>query len=156
MIAATLGALTLAAMAWYPAMPLFWAIAAQGVVGFAVGSIFPICTVSIQNAVPFTQVGTATGIMNFFRSLGSALVVAVMGAIILAGLGAAPERGVSLLAAEIEALGVDVALLFRWVFAGSAAIIAGGIACLAVMHELPLRGPTTPPITPEPPGPQGR
>ena len=40
-----------------------------------------------------TRSGIAMGAMNFFRSLGSALVVAVMGAIILAWLGAVPERG---------------------------------------------------------------
>ena len=31
--------------------------------------------------------------MNFFRALASALVVAIMGAILLAGLGVTPERG---------------------------------------------------------------
>jgi ethanolamine utilization microcompartment shell protein EutS len=112
--------------------------------------------VSIQNAVPAAQVGTATGIMNFFRSLGSALVVAVLGAIILIGLGATPGRGVSLLAADIEALGVDVALVFRWVFAAAAGVLGFAIVCLALMEERPLRGPPTPapPLVPEP-GPKG-
>jgi EmrB/QacA subfamily drug resistance transporter len=156
MISAAFGAAALAAMAWHPAMPLAWAIALQAVVGYAVGSIFPVCTVSIQNAVPAAQVGTATGIMNFFRSLGSALVVAVLGAIILIGLGATPGRGVSLLAADIEALGVDVALVFRWVFAAAAGVLGFAIVCLALMEERPLRGPPTPapPLVPEP-GPKG-
>ena len=33
------------------------------------------------------------GALNFFRSLASAFIVAVLGAILLAGLGVAPERG---------------------------------------------------------------
>lgn len=148
-----LGTLALAAMALHPAMPLWLAVTLPGVVGLAVGSVFPICTVSIQNAVHVSQVGTATGTMNFFRSLGSAVAVAAFGAIILAGLGIAPERGVSLLASSIETLGVDVALVFRWVFAASAAVLGLGLLCLLVMQERPLRGPVTgsPPIAPDPP-----
>jgi EmrB/QacA subfamily drug resistance transporter len=149
MISTSFGVLAMAAMAWEPAMSLGWAIVLQGVVGFAVGSIFPVGTVSIQNAVHPSQIGTATGIMNFFRSLGSALVVAVLGAIILAGLGAAPGRGVSLTAADIERLGVDLALVFRWVFAAAAVVLALGIVCLAIMEERPLRGPTPPQPRPE-------
>ena len=41
--------------------------------GFGVGTVFPVATVSIQNAVERHDVGTATGAMNFFRALASAL-----------------------------------------------------------------------------------
>ena len=40
-------------------------------IGFGVGTVYPVATVSIQNAVPMHQVGTATGAMNFFRALAS-------------------------------------------------------------------------------------
>ena len=83
----------MAALVLWPAMPLGWAIVATGLIGFGVGTVFPIATVSIQNAVARHEVGTATGAMNFFRALASALVVAIMGAILLAGLGVTPERG---------------------------------------------------------------
>ena len=56
------------------------------VVGTAIGLVYPVTTVSIQNAVPFYQVGIAMGALNFFRALASAFAVAVMGAILLAGL----------------------------------------------------------------------
>ena len=59
-------------------------------VGTAIGLVYPVTTVSIQNAVPHHQVGIAMGALNFFRSLASAFVVAVMGAILLAGLGVTP------------------------------------------------------------------
>src|SRR5262249_18365922 len=78
-----------------PAMPLYGVIIALTFIGFGAGTVYPVATVSIQNAVPAHQVGTATGTMNFFRALASTLAVAIMGAILLAALGAAPERGTS-------------------------------------------------------------
>jgi hypothetical protein len=74
-------------------MPLSAVIVLLSIVGTSTGTCFPICTVSIQNAVPNHQVGVAMGAMNFFRALTSALAVAAMGAIVLAGFGAAPQRG---------------------------------------------------------------
>src|SRR5262249_32611572 len=44
-----------------------------GLVGTGIGSLFPVTTVSVQNAVLPYQLGTATGAMNFFRSLGGAI-----------------------------------------------------------------------------------
>ena len=55
--------------------------------GLGLGTIFPVTTVAIQNAVEPHQLGTATASFNFFRSLGSAILVAVFGAIFLGGLG---------------------------------------------------------------------
>jgi len=66
-------------------LPLTCAITVLGVIGAAVGLVFPVTTVSIQNAVPRHQVGIAMGARNFFRSLASAFIVAVLGAILLAG-----------------------------------------------------------------------
>src|SRR5205085_706113 len=42
---------------------------ALGLAGLGIGSVFPVTTVSVQNAVPPYQLGTATGAMNFFRQL---------------------------------------------------------------------------------------
>ena len=70
--------------------------------------------------------------MNFFRALTSALAVAIMGAILLAGLGFAPERGgagVEVLAANAGANGLDVAGVFQWVFV--AALVFSVIALVA-------------------------
>jgi Major Facilitator Superfamily len=40
------------------------------VVGVGMGAVLPVTTMAIQNAVELHQLGTATGTMNFFRSLG--------------------------------------------------------------------------------------
>jgi EmrB/QacA subfamily drug resistance transporter len=55
-------------------------------ISVGLGSLLPITTVSVQNAVKSHQMGTATGTMNFFRSLGGALIVAGFGAILFAQL----------------------------------------------------------------------
>ena len=56
-----------------------------GVISLGLGTLLPVTTVCIQNAAPVHQPGTATASMNFFRSLGGALLVAAFGAILLAG-----------------------------------------------------------------------
>ena len=56
-------------------------------IGSGLGCVFPISTVCMQNAVARQQMGVATGAANFFRALMSALVVAVLGAIVLGRLG---------------------------------------------------------------------
>jgi len=145
-----------AALVWHPAMPLVGAVAAAGVIGFGVGSVFPIATVSIQNAVHRHEVGIATGAMNFFRALASTLVVAVMGAIVLAGFGVTPERGtgVEAVVQSAQTAALDVAQVFRHVFV--AALVVGILAFVAVLRleERPLRGSTAAPlpIAPDAPG----
>ena len=99
---------------------------------------------SIQNAVPHAQVGIAMGALNFFRSLVSAFVVAVMGAILLAGLGARPERGgASVVAMSMNASGFDVALVFRYVFLSALIFLALSLVFLLMMEERPLRSTTS-------------
>ena len=146
---------------WRPDLPLSWVIVVLSVVGTSVGLVFPVTTVSIQNAVPHHQVGIAMGALNFFRSLASAFVVAVLGAILLAGLGVAPVRGghaVSVVASVSAAggatsPGADVAFVFRWVFLTAWVFLAIGLAALVLMEERPLRTSTVP-AEPKPAPPQ--
>jgi EmrB/QacA subfamily drug resistance transporter len=155
-IGMTLTTLAVGTLVWWPAMPLVWAIFATGVIGLGVGSVFPVATVSIQNAVEQHDVGTATGVMNFFRALASALVVAIMGAILLAGLGFTPERGGVGLDLTAGSAGADsVAGVFRFVFAAALAVSIVGLVALVLMEERPLTSsakketpPTNSPPTP--------
>ena len=132
---------TMSLVIW-PAMPILGVVIALTVIGFGVGTVYPVATVSIQNAVPLHQVGTATGAMNFFRALASTLAVAVMGAILLAGLGAAPERGsgVELMIEIAGRAGVDMAAVFRWIFLAAAAFLVMALIAMLRMEERPLRG----------------
>ena len=141
-----LALVALAALMWRPDLPLLYVTLLLCVVGTAIGLVYPVTTVSIQNAVPHAQVGIAMGALNFFRSLASAFVVAAMGAILLAGLGATPERGsTSVVAISMSSAGVDVALVFRYVFLSALIFLALSLVFLLLMEERPLRGTTVEP-----------
>jgi hypothetical protein len=129
----------LAFLIWRPDLPLIYVIVIMAVVGTAIGLVYPVTTVSIQNAVPHYQVGIAMGALNFFRSLASAFAVAVMGAILLAGLGVTPQRGaaVSVVTSTMNASGSDVAYVFRWVFASAWIFLAIALVALLVMGGAP-------------------
>jgi MFS family permease len=136
-------------------MSLAYAIVLLGIVGTAIGLVYPITTVSIQNAVPHHQMGIAMGALNFFRSLGSAFIVAAMGAILLAGLGMTVSRsGRALSVVEsVSTAGPGAALAFRWVFLAAFAFLAVSLVFLHLMEERPLRGsvqPSDPPVAPPP------
>jgi sugar phosphate permease len=143
-------------LAIWPAMPLYGVIIALTLIGFGAGTVYPVATVSIQNAVPAHQVGTATGAMNFFRALASTLAVAIMGAILLAALGATPERGgagVERLVETAGAAGIDMAAMFRWVFLAADMFVVAALAAVLVMEERPLRGPATEAVAVSPEAP---
>jgi MFS family permease len=112
------------------------------IAGVGLGTIFPVTTVAVQNAVEPHQLGTATASFNFFRSLGSAILVAVFGAIFLGGLGLGGTAIGSLdqLVAKAAANGTAVAPVFQYVFGAAAAVLVLGFVCFAAMKELPLKG----------------
>ena len=80
--------------------------------------------------------------MNFFRSLGGALVVAAFGAILLGHVGAAASPTSHAEAPGIPAglSGETLAQGFRWIFIAGAAGLAAALCSLLAMEERPLRG----------------
>jgi EmrB/QacA subfamily drug resistance transporter len=113
---------------------------ALGIVGLGMGSLFPVTTVSVQNAVLPYQLGTATGAMNFFRQLAGAVIVALFGAIVLGGIGTSSVT-LETLGSQTSGLApADLVHVFRWLFAAAAACLALGLVLLGVMEERPLRG----------------
>jgi EmrB/QacA subfamily drug resistance transporter len=56
------------------------------VIGAGLGSFMQIMTLAIQNAVPRSQLGTATSAATFFRSLGSSFGGALFGAVLVSRL----------------------------------------------------------------------
>jgi EmrB/QacA subfamily drug resistance transporter len=110
------------------------------IAGCGIGTVLPITTVSVQNAVAPWQLGTVTGLINFVRALASALMVALYGAFLFGGAG---PQGVTL---EQLAAGRDAALEghFRLIFAVAAACLALSWAFLLAMEERPLRTSAAP------------
>ncbi|MGI8526556.1 MAG: MDR family MFS transporter [Pseudolabrys sp.] len=140
----TLGIVSLAALAiWPAAMPTALVLALLFCVGAGLGSLFPISTVCMQNAVSAAQMGVATGAANFFRALFSALVVAVLGAIVLGGLGGVTGMSVEMLARAASA--GELAYAFRFVFMAAALVLAFALTFTIAMEERPLKGPADAP-----------
>jgi MFS family permease len=135
---AVAGSILLAAAA--ERMPLAAIEAILALVSGGLGTLLPVSTVSIQNAVAPHELGTATGAANFFRSLGGALLVAVFGAIVLGLSGLGGRWGVEGTAGSALPGQADLAFVFRMMFAAAAAGFALSFAFLWRMEERPLRG----------------
>jgi EmrB/QacA subfamily drug resistance transporter len=125
-------------------LPLWAVLVLLSIFATGLGTAFPVSVVSIQNSVGRSQVGTATGAMNFFRALSASFTVAAFSAILLMALGAdisltGEHRGpVSSIAAA------DMVGAFRYVFIAAALMMAFGALCMVLMEEKPLAGPATP------------
>jgi EmrB/QacA subfamily drug resistance transporter len=121
-------------------LPLWALLTLLSGFAFGLGTTFPVCIVAIQNAVARTQVGTATGAMNFFRALGASFVVAAFTTILLIALGqgGGTEDSTKLLGAVS---GADMTEAFRYIFGAAAALMTVGSLCLVAMQERPLSGP---------------
>jgi MFS family permease len=143
LVGLSLSILSLAPLAiWPTSMPMALVLLLLLLVGSGLGTVFPISTVCMQNAVSRAQMGVATGAANFFRALFSALVVALLGAIVLGGLGGVTGMSVEMLARTASA--PELAYAFRFVFLTCALILSFGMAFLISMEERPLKGPTAP------------
>src|SRR5215468_1681131 len=127
---------------WPSSTPMVLVLLLLFIIGAGLGTVFPVSTVCMQNAVSRSQMGIATGAANFFRSLFSALVVALLGAIVLGGLGGVAGMSVEMLARTASA--PELAYAFRFVFLACALVLSFGMAFLIAMEEKPLKGPSLP------------
>lgn len=121
------------------APPLWVLLSLLAVLALGIGTCFPISVVSIQNAVPRAQVGTATGAMNFFRSLMSSFAVAMFTAILLAAVGQEIPIGEGAAGAHNVAAG-DMIAGFRFVFLAASFLMVSAAVLFALMEERPLAG----------------
>jgi EmrB/QacA subfamily drug resistance transporter len=121
--------------------PLWVLLVLLSVFGIGLGTAFPICVVSLQNAVPRAQIGTITGAMNFFRSMVSTFTVAVFSAILLMVLGTDISLGEGTSGAAGGLAPSEMIYAFRFVFAAATAMLACSSVCMILMEERPLAGP---------------
>jgi EmrB/QacA subfamily drug resistance transporter len=125
------------------ALPLWGLLVVLSVLALGLGTTLPVSVISIQNAVARSQVGTATGAMNFFRALMASFTVAAFSAILLMALGAdislaGEQRG------PVSSIPVaDMVVAFRYVFGAAAALLACAALSMILMEEKPLAGPAT-------------
>jgi EmrB/QacA subfamily drug resistance transporter len=98
-----------------------------------VGTAFPVSMITVQNAVPFHQLGTATSIVSFMRNFGAAFGVAAFGAIAIGG-GAVSSGDAASVALSGDAFGQ----VFRWIFFASTLGLAISVFTFGAMKESPL------------------
>jgi EmrB/QacA subfamily drug resistance transporter len=127
-------------------------IIAMAALGAGLGPMGPAVTVAVQNAIDVRDMGAATSLTSFFRSMGASFGVALLGAILLAGLtdstgtlrsSSLLHGGPAMIAALPDAVRRGVIESFthsyRYLYLVGAAICA--LACLfsILLRELPLR-----------------
>jgi EmrB/QacA subfamily drug resistance transporter len=118
------------------------------VVGVGIGLTMQIIVLATQNAVEQHDLGVATSSINFFRSIGGSVGVAVFGALLNARLATAVAGGRVLQGGEVATLPTGARQSYLDGFAGAmsgvfawavpAAII--GFALALLVQEIPLRG----------------
>ena len=122
-------AAALVLMAGAGTLPVWSLSLILAVISVSLGTLLPVSTISIQNAVALHQLGTATATANLCRQLGGAVAVAIFGAIIL-GTGATEVAG------DAQAL----IGAFRTVFGLIALGATAAFVTMIVMEERPLTG----------------
>ena len=127
-------------IAFWVTPPLWLLLSLLAVLAMGIGTCFPISVVSIQNAVPRSQVGTATGAMNFFRSLMSSFAVALFTAILLAVIGQDIPIGEGAGGGGSNIPLDGMINGFRFVFLAAAFLMVIAAALFALMEERPLAG----------------
>ena len=159
-IGAGIAGRTMASVAHYKSLPiigLMVAIGAMGVMSFdpqglplaaveillaltsiGFGTILPVTTICVQNAAPGEQLGTATGVMVFARSLAGAVAVAIFGAILFGQMHASGHlQGIA--GSDFTKSGANFPMIFRWIFGAAGVGFLGALGAILAMHELPLK-----------------
>jgi MFS family permease len=106
------------------------------IIGLGFGTVPPMATVALQNAVERAELGAATASLNFVRSLAGTMFVGLFGALLAAKLGTGLHDTLS-----TAALGERSALAqtFQIVFFGTSAGFALSLIALWRLEERPLR-----------------
>lgn len=110
------------------------------VLGLGMGMGMPNLTVAVQNAVPYRELGAATGMMTFIRSLGGALGVAASGTIMsqfLARAGRVDAAAMSALERAAVAGVYHDALM--WCFFLSTVVMSVAFLLILGLPDTPLR-----------------
>jgi MFS family permease len=106
------------------------------IIGLGFGTVPPMATVALQNAVERVELGAATASLNFVRSLAGTMFVGLFGALLAAKLGTGAHDTL-----QAAALGERSALAqtFQIVFFGTSAGFALSLLALWRLEERPLR-----------------
>ncbi len=130
--------LAIIVMAWrVDNMPLWLLMVLTTIIATGLGCMFSLIAVSLQSAVARHDLGTTMALHVFLRSLGQALGVAALGAILL---GVAGADGIEQVGARDPETIANLEQAFRIMFLASAAGFAAAILCRWRMEDRPLQG----------------
>ncbi len=107
------------------------------VAGFGFGTLFPIALISVQNASEQRDLGTATAMLVFSRSLGSVIGFAALSTI-LGATGISSRIGSKSSVLDLSAR-TEIADGFSWVFYAAASSQVLSLLLLMRLEEKPLR-----------------
>jgi len=98
-------------------------------IGIGFGPTAPLTQIALQNTVAVHHLGAAIGTMSFCRTLVGTIIVAIFGAIVLAGV----PGGTGTLSAAATSIGA-----FVTIFLGVAAALTITLIALILLEEKPL------------------
>jgi hypothetical protein len=152
-IGAGIAGRTTASFTHYKSLPIIGlvvAIGAMGVMGLdpqglplaAVEILLALTSIGFGTILPVTapgeQLGTATGVMVFARSLAGAAAVAIFGAILFGHMHASGHlQGIA--GSDFTKSGANFPMIFRWIFGAAGVGFLGALGAILAMHELPLK-----------------
>jgi len=126
-------------------------------VGAGMGCIFPVVTTAVQNAVPRSQLGTATAAGLMFRQIGGSMAVAVFGALFATrladalgpqaalaggGLNIGPQMAAQLPPEARQMIGQAIAQSIHPIFWLAAGLAVIGFLFSLLLEEVPLQDRT--------------
>lgn len=106
------------------------------IAGIGFGPVAPVTTVATQNAVKLNELGTATSMMSFSRSLFASILITALGAVILHTVAAANSGRVT--AADLAANREAAVEAFRWLFWITTGCFVVTLIAFLRMEEKPL------------------
>jgi MFS family permease len=122
---------------------------ALAVFGMGFGMVGQVLIIAVQNAVDRRELGLAMAVTGFFRALGGAVGVAILGALFAAQVAHAGTGTLAL----TQTGRAEVISGVQNVFLATAPIALVALVAVLAIKEVPLRGPGTPP---RPAGPERR
>jgi len=138
MLVVAFGAVVLLAL-WADRMTIVSFEVLLFLIGVGFGPLPSLCTVAMQNAVARHQLGIAVGTMSFARNLFTTMLVALLGAIVLAVTNSLVPGGSGAFGGALPEGAAEAALAFRRAFLTVATCLALAFLALLLIDEKPLQ-----------------
>jgi len=148
------GAIAYGALALTVGRLSFWGFIAVLFIGnLGIGTVMPVTTTVTQSAVERHQMGTVTGVMNFFRSLGGTLLAAVFGSALFGGVARmiGADVGGQITPQILDRLShtPHAASIYQPLFLMATGGLALAALILSTLKEVPLRSRAQPTVAQE-------